>query len=57
MKLTFTGGELPHRAKAGTEVGSLTVGDGTNSGAVKVPVALQEDLVEPGFPAKLTRLG
>ncbi|WP_434090623.1 D-alanyl-D-alanine carboxypeptidase [Streptomyces hirsutus] len=57
VKLTFTGGELPHRAKAGTEVGSLTVGDGTNSGAVKVPVALQEDLVEPGFPEKLTRLG
>ncbi|MFC5851819.1 D-alanyl-D-alanine carboxypeptidase [Streptomyces chlorus] len=56
VKLTFTGGELPHRAKAGTEVGSLTVGDGTDSGAVKVPVALQEDLVEPGFPAKLTRL-
>ncbi|WP_455753599.1 D-alanyl-D-alanine carboxypeptidase [Streptomyces hirsutus] len=57
VKLTFTGGELPHRAKAGTEVGSLAVGDGTNSGAVKVPVALQEDLVEPGFPDKLTRLG
>ncbi|MFC5957797.1 D-alanyl-D-alanine carboxypeptidase [Streptomyces pratens] len=56
VKLTFTGGELPHQAKAGTEVGSLTVGDGTDSGAVKVPVALQEDLVEPGFPAKLTRL-
>ncbi|WTD19351.1 D-alanyl-D-alanine carboxypeptidase [Streptomyces hirsutus] len=57
VKLTFTGGELPHRAKAGTEVGSLAVGDGTNSGAVKVPVTLQEDLVEPGFPDKLTRLG
>ncbi|MFI8303850.1 D-alanyl-D-alanine carboxypeptidase [Streptomyces sp. NPDC085927] len=56
VKLTFTSGELPHQAKAGTEVGSLTVGDGTNSGAVKVPVALQEDLVEPGFPDKLTRL-
>nr|WP_079170703.1 hypothetical protein [Streptomyces prasinopilosus] len=56
VKLTFTGGELPHRAKAGTEVGSLTVGDGTDSGAVKVPVALQEDLVEPGFTDKLTRL-
>ncbi|MGW3683734.1 D-alanyl-D-alanine carboxypeptidase [Streptomyces prasinus] len=56
VKLTFTGGELPHRAKAGTEVGSLTVGDGTDSGAVKVPVALQEDLVEPGFTDKLTRI-
>lgn len=56
VTLTFVSGELPHQAKAGTEVGSLTVGDGTNSGAVKVPVALQEDLVEPGFQDKLTRL-
>ncbi|MFI1419574.1 D-alanyl-D-alanine carboxypeptidase [Streptomyces sp. NPDC020731] len=55
VKLTFAGEELPHTAKAGTEVGTLTVGDGT-SGAVKVPVALQEDLVEPGFTDKLTRL-
>ncbi|MFF4828027.1 D-alanyl-D-alanine carboxypeptidase, partial [Streptomyces sp. NPDC001312] len=47
---------LPHTAKAGTEVGMLTVGDG-GDGAVQVPVALQEDLAEPGFPAKLTRLG
>ncbi|MGC0376674.1 D-alanyl-D-alanine carboxypeptidase [Streptomyces sp. SAI-229] len=55
VKLTFAGGDLPHTAKAGTKVGTLTVGDGS-SGAVKVPVALQEDLVEPGFMAKLTRL-
>ncbi|MFJ3551554.1 serine hydrolase [Streptomyces sp. NPDC090114] len=55
VKLTFTGEELPHTAKAGTKVGTLTVGDGT-SGAVKVPVALQEDLVEPGFGDRLTRL-
>ncbi|MFE7813236.1 D-alanyl-D-alanine carboxypeptidase [Streptomyces sp. NPDC057433] len=56
VKLTFAGAEVPHQAKAGTEVGSLTVGDGTDSGAVKVPVALQEDLVEPGFTDKLTRV-
>ncbi|MFD3824140.1 D-alanyl-D-alanine carboxypeptidase [Streptomyces sp. NPDC058625] len=56
VKLTFAGTEVPHQAKAGTEVGSLTVGDGTDSGAVKVPVALQEDLVEPGFTDKLTRV-
>ena len=37
-------------------VGTLTVGDGT-SGAVKVPVALKDDLVEPGFTDKLTRIG
>ncbi|MFE0389671.1 D-alanyl-D-alanine carboxypeptidase [Streptomyces bungoensis] len=56
VKLSFTAGTVPHTAKAGTEVGSLTVGDG-RAGAVKVPVALQKDLAEPGFAAKLTRLG
>ncbi|MEW2076371.1 D-alanyl-D-alanine carboxypeptidase [Streptomyces sp. NPDC013433] len=56
VKLTFAAEELPHTAEAGTKVGTLTVGDGT-SGAVKVPVALREDLVEPGFTDKLTRLG
>ncbi|MEV8558190.1 D-alanyl-D-alanine carboxypeptidase [Streptomyces sp. NPDC051917] len=56
VKLSFTSGKVPHIAKAGTEVGSLTVGDGS-AGAVKVPVALQKDLAEPGFGAKLTRLG
>ncbi|MGV9501178.1 D-alanyl-D-alanine carboxypeptidase [Streptomyces sp. NPDC003642] len=56
VKLTFAADDLPHTAEAGTKVGTLTVGDGS-SGAVKVPVALQEDLVEPGFGAKLTRIG
>jgi D-alanyl-D-alanine carboxypeptidase len=56
VKLTFAADDLPHTAKAGTKVGSLTVGDGSGS-AVKVPVALQKDLVEPGFPDKLTRVG
>lgn len=56
VKLTFAADDLPHTAKAGTKVGTLTVGDGTTS-AVKVPVALQKDLVEPDFGAKLTRLG
>ncbi|AMW11096.1 D-alanyl-D-alanine carboxypeptidase [Streptomyces qaidamensis] len=56
VKLTFAADDLPHTAKAGAKVGTLTVGDGTTS-AVKVPVALQKDLVEPGFAAKLTRLG
>ncbi|GAA3499870.1 D-alanyl-D-alanine carboxypeptidase [Streptomyces prasinosporus] len=55
VRLTFAADEVPHRAKAGTKVGTLTVGDGTSS-AVKVPVALQQDLVEPGFTDKLTRL-
>lgn len=56
VRLSFRPGTVPHTAKAGTRVGTLTVGDGT-SGAVKVPVALQKDLAEPGFGAKLTRLG
>ncbi|MGQ4361882.1 D-alanyl-D-alanine carboxypeptidase [Streptomyces sp. SAS_272] len=56
VKLSFTAGEVPHTAKAGTQVGTLTVGDGSSS-AVKVPVALQTDLAEPGFSDKLTRVG
>ncbi|MFE1450148.1 D-alanyl-D-alanine carboxypeptidase [Streptomyces olivaceoviridis] len=56
VKLSFASGTVPHSAKAGTRVGTLTVGDGS-AGAVKVPVALQKDLAEPGIGAKLTRLG
>ncbi|MFD9906790.1 D-alanyl-D-alanine carboxypeptidase [Streptomyces sp. NPDC059063] len=57
-KLELTGGgkKVPHSAKAGTKVGVLSVGDGTNR-AIKVPVALQKELTEPGFGAKLTRVG
>ncbi|MET9098371.1 D-alanyl-D-alanine carboxypeptidase [Streptomyces antibioticus] len=55
VKLSFAADEVPHTAKAGTQVGTLTVGDGS-SGAVKVPVALQSDLSEPGFSDKLTRI-
>ncbi|MEU6374365.1 serine hydrolase [Streptomyces sp. NPDC046909] len=55
VKLTFAGDDVPHTAKAGTQVGTLTVGD-DSAGAVKVPVALQKDLVEPGFTDKLTRI-
>ncbi|MGW4565304.1 D-alanyl-D-alanine carboxypeptidase [Streptomyces sp. NPDC004561] len=56
VKLSFAPDTVPHTAKAGTKVGTLTVGDGS-AGAVSVPVALEEDLAEPGFGAKLTRLG
>ncbi|MEV5276793.1 D-alanyl-D-alanine carboxypeptidase [Streptomyces sp. NPDC052811] len=55
IKLTDGGKELPHSAKAGTEVGTLTVG--SDAGEAKVPVALQSDLTEPSFGAKLTRIG
>ncbi|MEV7284368.1 D-alanyl-D-alanine carboxypeptidase [Streptomyces sp. NPDC093252] len=56
VELSFTEDELPRTAKAGTKVGSLTVGDGSG-GAVSVPVALQQDLVEPAWTDKLTRIG
>ncbi|WP_150134539.1 D-alanyl-D-alanine carboxypeptidase [Streptomyces hyaluromycini] len=58
VKVSFQAeaGGVPHSAKAGTKVGTLTVGDGSGS-AVRVPVALSKDLVEPGFTSKLTRLG
>ncbi|MFG3659365.1 D-alanyl-D-alanine carboxypeptidase [Streptomyces sp. NPDC047706] len=55
VQLSFTAGEVPHTAKAGTKVGTLTVGDGSG-GAVEVPVALQSDLAEPAFTDKLTRV-
>lgn len=48
------GKSVPHEAKAGTVVGELTVG--TGSTAAKVPVALQKDLAEPSFGAKLKRI-
>ncbi|MFI1409897.1 D-alanyl-D-alanine carboxypeptidase [Streptomyces sp. NPDC020707] len=57
LKLDEGGEAIPHEAKAGTEVGSLSVGDGTTGDAVDVPVALQSDLAEPAFGAKLTRVG
>ena len=59
MKATFSmddaGKTIPHTAKAGTEVGELTVGNGASE--QKVPVALQKDLTEPSFGSKLTRIG
>ena len=55
IKLTDDGKKLPHSAKAGTVVGTLTVGGGT--GEVKVPVTLRDDLSEPSFGSKITRLG
>ncbi|MEU6660610.1 D-alanyl-D-alanine carboxypeptidase [Streptomyces sp. NPDC046821] len=58
VKLELTDGAtaIPHQAKAGTKVGVLKVGDGAG-GAVEVPVSLQKNLAEPGFGAKLTRVG
>ncbi|MFF2025883.1 serine hydrolase [Streptomyces sp. NPDC058171] len=50
------GDDLTHEAAAGARVGTLKVGDGS-SGAVEVPIALQSATSEPGFGAKITRLG
>jgi D-alanyl-D-alanine carboxypeptidase (penicillin-binding protein 5/6) len=55
IELADGGKAVPHAAKAGTVVGQVSVGSGT--GKVTAPVALQQDLVEPGFGDKLTRLG
>ncbi|MDT0438037.1 D-alanyl-D-alanine carboxypeptidase [Streptomyces doudnae] len=55
VRLSFDADDVPHTAKAGTTVGTLTVGDG-DGGAVKVPVQLQSELAEPGLGAKLTRI-
>ncbi|MDF9813731.1 D-alanyl-D-alanine carboxypeptidase [Streptomyces sp. SPB162] len=55
LKLAAGTAGLPHAAKAGTEIGTLSLGAGT--GETKVPVALQSDLAEPSFGDKLIRLG
>ncbi|MFI9203514.1 D-alanyl-D-alanine carboxypeptidase [Streptomyces sp. NPDC053048] len=55
FSLSDAGRKIPHSAKAGTEVGELTVGSGAD--AVKVPVVLKTALAEPSFGSKLTRLG
>jgi D-alanyl-D-alanine carboxypeptidase len=49
IALSTTG--VPHSAKAGAKVGTLTVGSGP--GQVRIPVALKSALNEPGFGAKL----
>ncbi|GLX39809.1 D-alanyl-D-alanine carboxypeptidase [Streptomyces roseochromogenus] len=54
LSLGAGGKSLPHEAKAGTEVGVLTVGDG--EGARSVPVAVGKDLAEPSFGTRVTRL-
>jgi D-alanyl-D-alanine carboxypeptidase len=55
VTLTADSSGLPHNAKAGTQVG--TVSFGTGSARTSVPVQLQTDLNEPSFGKKLVRLG
>ncbi|MCX5195264.1 serine hydrolase [Streptomyces sp. NBC_00249] len=47
------GDPVPHEAKAGTQVGVLTVG--TAAGGQSVPVAVGKPLKEPSFVARVTR--
>ncbi|MFE2557933.1 serine hydrolase [Streptomyces sp. NPDC059352] len=55
LELTNGGKAVPHSGKAGDVVGQVSIG--TGAGKVSSPVALQTDLVEPGFDKKLTRVG
>ncbi|GAA3360904.1 hypothetical protein GCM10017744_045420 [Streptomyces antimycoticus] len=55
IKIGDGGKKVPHSAKAGTVVGEVTVG--TGPGQLTAPVALQDDLSEPSFGSKLTRIG
>ncbi|WP_244375791.1 D-alanyl-D-alanine carboxypeptidase family protein [Streptomyces ficellus] len=55
LELGNGGRALPHSAPAGTRVGFLTVGEGASQ--VRVPVALQSALAEPGLGDKLARIG
>ncbi|MER5889326.1 D-alanyl-D-alanine carboxypeptidase [Streptomyces sp. NPDC001941] len=55
LDLADGGKALAHTAAEGTVVGKVSTGSGT--GEISVPVAVQQDLVEPGTMAKLTRVG
>ncbi|WP_030576812.1 serine hydrolase [Streptomyces anulatus] len=55
LKVTDNGTGIDHAAKAGSEVGVVTVG--TGPGKVTAPVVLQSDLTEPAFGDKLARIG
>ncbi|MGX8276387.1 serine hydrolase [Streptomyces sp. PBSH9] len=55
LEVTDNGKGIDQAAKAGTEVGSVTVGTGT--GKVTAPVVLQSDLPEAAFGDKMTRIG
>ncbi|MFD9717402.1 D-alanyl-D-alanine carboxypeptidase [Streptomyces sp. NPDC059076] len=55
IEINDGGKKLPGTAKSGQVVGQISVG--TGPGKVTAPIELQQDLAEPGFGAKLTRLG
>ncbi|BFV57690.1 hypothetical protein KCMC57_up27940 [Kitasatospora sp. CMC57] len=53
-KLTLGADRLGHTVKAGTQVGTITAGEG--EGKVEVPVALQSDLAPPSIMSRLLRI-
>ncbi|WP_405940393.1 serine hydrolase [Streptomyces sp. NBC_00726] len=55
LSVEGNGKAISRGMKAGTEVGVVTVGTGT--GKVSAPVALKQDLTDPTFGQKLTRIG
>ncbi len=55
LKVTDNGEGIDPAAKAGSEVGMVTVGTGT--GKMTAPVVLQDDLAQKPFGDKLTRIG
>ncbi len=55
LEVTDNGEGIDPSAKAGSEVGMVTVGTGT--GKMTAPVVLQDDLAQPAFGDKLTRVG
>jgi D-alanyl-D-alanine carboxypeptidase len=54
LEMSDDGAAPPHTAPAGTKVGTLTVGEGASQ--VRVPVALESAVDEPGIGDKLIRL-
>jgi D-alanyl-D-alanine carboxypeptidase (penicillin-binding protein 5/6) len=54
ITLTPTASGIPHQAKAGATVGTVTVGNGDS--AIKMAVALKSALSEPSLGTKLTRV-
>ncbi|MEU5974557.1 D-alanyl-D-alanine carboxypeptidase [Streptomyces sp. NPDC047315] len=54
VRFTPTAAAPPESAKAGTEVGTVTIGSGAD--AVRARVTLKDDLEGPSIPTQLTRL-
>ena len=53
-KVTLDAKKPGHTAKAGTQVGTITAGEG--DGKTEVPVTLKTDLAPPSIMSRLLRL-